>query len=438
MMKPSPSLSTQASNRRWSRRVVLKTAGAMLPLPFLESLHHSVWGASSNRDNQPPKRFLCVHFTYGVRPDKWWPEEGVEGWEKTPSLKSIAPYRDDLTLLKGVSLVRGTTHGVHGQPYQFLNSDRLSKVSMDQILADEMKFGGAARYTSLQTGGESIPEGLSFTREGVPLPAVADARQLFHLLFGETRSNPEVALQRLRERRSMLDGLLEDIGDVERRLDRVDREKLDEYLTSVRQIERKMAKTEEWIHAPKPEPKIEEPEGTPSVEKARELADVFLELLLAAFETDQTRVASFFFQNTKLPAKGGGVADYHAFTHHNGDKKKLADLARADVVRNQAFAALLENLSTRREADGSRMLDNTLVLYGSATEDASSHQGVSLPLLIAGRPDLFKHGRRHGGMVEYASGQQGMSNVLLTLLQAQGVQTGTFGEATGIMSDLLV
>jgi len=106
------------------------------------------------------------------------------------------------------------------------------------------------------------------------------------------------------------------------------------------------------------------------------------------------------------------------------------------VIRNEAFARLLKVLSEKREADGSRMLDNTLVLYGSATEDASRHQGVSLPLALAGRPDLFKHGRRHDGMVEFNPRITGMSDLLLTLLQAQGVEQEAFGEATSTLSEL--
>jgi len=427
------------SDQRWTRRHVLKTAGAMLPLPFLESLHHRLYGATvAEAAAVAPKRFLCVHFSYGVRPDKWWPESGVKHWERAPLLEPLAEHRDELTLLRGVSLVRGTTHGVHGQPYQFLNADRQSKVSMDQLLASHMDFGGASRYPSLETGGSTLPEGIAFTREGVPLPAVSDARQLYQLLFGDDQADPRVALRRLRERKSMLDGLIGDIRDVERKLDRLDREKLDEYLSSVRQIERKIAKTEEWLHTPKPTPTISEPKATPALEDFRELADVFLELLLAAFETDQTRVASFFFDNSKIPTAGGGVANYHSFTHHNGDKQKLKDLAAADLIRNQAFSDLLKVLKERREADGSRMIDNTLVLYGSATEDASTHRGVSLPLVVAGRPELFKHGRHHGGMVEYGPRQKGMSDLLLTLLQAQGVEENSFAEAHSPMSELLV
>ncbi len=427
------------SNRNWSRRVVLKTAGAALPLPILESLHHRVWGAEAAADAaRVPKRFLAVHFSFGVRPEKWWPENGTEGWQHTPSLAPLAHHRDDLTLLKGVSLVRGTTHGVHGQPYQFLNADRLSKVSMDQILASQLDFGGASRYTSLETGGESTPEGIAFTREGVPLPAISDARELYRLLFADDQTDPRLVLNRLHQRRSMLDGLIQDIHDVERKLDRVDREKLDEYLTSVRQIERKIAKTEQWIHTPKPDPGLLEPKATPSIEEYQELASVFLDLLMAAFQTDQTRVASFCFQNTRIPVEDGGVGNYHSFTHHNGDEMKLRELARADLIRNQAFAALLDQLATKREADGSRMLDNTLVLYGSATEDAARHQGVSLPLVLAGRPDLFQHGRFHGGMVEYGPKQKGISDLLLTLLQAQGAEEAAFAESTSIMSDLLV
>lgn len=424
--------------RQWTRRHVLKSVGAMLPLPFLESFFHTAYGKEATaKIAAVPKRFLCVHFSYGVRPEKWWPTEGRR-WEEMPTLAPLAAHRDELTLLRGISLVRGTTHGVHGDPAQFLSADRLSKVSMDQILASHENFGGAARYPSIETGGSTLPEGIAFTPEGVPLPAISDARQLYQLLFGDDQTDPTLALKRLRERKSMLDALIDDIRDVERKLDRVDRDKLDEYLSSVRQIERKIAKTEKWIHTPKPKARVTEPEETPSLEDYRELADVFLELLLAAFETDQTRVATFFFNNTRIPTSTGSVADYHSFTHHNGDKAKLADLASADLIRNQAFAGLLETLKTRREADGSRMIDNTLVLYGSATEDAANHQGVSLPLVLAGRNDLFQHGRRHGGLVEYPTKQKGMSDLLLTLLQIQGVEVEAFAESHGTLGELLV
>jgi len=433
-----PNTRPARSERQWTRRHVLRTVGAMLPLPFLESLHHRLWGAEAAAESaKVAKRFLAVHFTFGVRPDRWWPKQGVKDWDQMPTLTPLVSHREDLTLLKGISLVRGTTHGVHGVPSQFLSADRLSKASMDQLLATHIDFGGASRYPSIETGGSKLPEGLSFTPEGVPLPAINDARQLYRLLFADDQADPEVAIRRLRERKSMLDGLLIDIHDVERKLDRTDREKLDEYLTSVRQIEVKLAKTEQWLHQPKPKAKVAEPEQTPSLEDYRDLANVFLELLVAAFETDQTRVASFFFSNTKIPTKGG-VADYHSYTHHNGDPEKIKELGEADLIRNQAFADLLTRLKEKKDSDGSRMLDNTLVLYGSATEDASSHRGVSLPLVIAGRSDLFKHGRHHGGMVEYGARQKGISDLLLTLLQVQGVETDRFGESERTLSDLLL
>jgi len=432
-MLSSPAEQSSRPPHRWSRRTVLKSVGSILPLPLLPSLQHRAFSAERTA---VPKRFFCVHFSYGVRPEHWWPADSndPEAWKRTASLSPLARHADKLTLLKGVSLVRGTTHGVHGQPNQFLNGDQISKVSMDQILAADLRFGGASRYPSIETGGKEMPEGLAFTHEGVPLPAINDAQLLFQLLFADDKTDPQVVMHRLSERRSMLDALQSDIHDVERKLNLDDRRKLDEYLSSVRQIERKIEKTEEWLFQPKPRPTIVEPTETPSVEHADELADLFFDLLLAAFETDQTRVASFFFGNSKIATPGGAAANYHSFTHHNGDKNKLAALAAADRVRNQAFAKLLETMSDRREADGSSMLDNTLILYGSATEDASTHRGISLPLVIAGRPDLFKH----RGMVEFPAKLRGMSEVLLTLLQAQGIEQESFGEASSILSELLV
>lgn len=424
------------------RRVLLKAAGASLPLPLLPSLTHSLFGGEVARQMAaPPKRFLCVHFTYGVVPEDWWPEADKD-WRSTPTLRPLGEHADDVTLLKGVSLLRGSTAGTHGQPYQFLNANRTSLASADQLIAAQPEFGHATRYPSIQAGGESLPEGVAFTPEGVPLPAVSDAAQLYQQLFGEDGTDPRVALERLKRRRSMLDALLEDTKDVGRRLDATDRRKLDEYLTSVRQLETKIGHSQRWIQSPRPKPVIDQPDQTPPVEEYQDLADVFLDLLLAAFQTDQTRVASFFFSNSRIPTSDGGVGSYHSFTHHNGDQDKIRQLAYADRARNRAFAALLAKMKAKTESDGSSLLDNTLVLYGSATENASRHQGVSLPLVLAGRPDLLKHGRRHketaGGMVEYRYGKHGISDLLLTLMQAQGVERDTFAEGDSVMSELLV
>lgn len=422
-----------------SRRVFLRKAGAVLPLPFLASLHDRLWGSAGLKElSSAPKRFLAVHFTYGMLPQNWWPEQGVEGWQRTPSLEPLAPHRDDLTLLRGVSLRRGSSVGGHGEPFQFLNADRLSKVSLDQILAADESFGRQTRYSSIETGGEPLGEALAYTPEGIPLPAICDATRLYDRLFGDDGQNPQVVIERLRQRKSVLDALIEEIGDVNRHLDRVDREKLDEYLSSVRQIERNIERTEAWINTPKPNVSIARPESTPTVDQIHALAETFLDLLVAAFETDQTRVASFYFKNTSLFTTAGRVSDYHSFTHHNGNELQQAELAQADRLRNEAMGRLLTKLKEKRDADGSRMLDNTLVLYGSAAEDTNLHQGTSLPLMLAGRPDLLKHGRRHGGMVEYAFNRVGMSNLLLTLLQAQGIDLGLFGDAESTMSELLV
>jgi len=422
-----------------SRRAFLKKTGAILPLPFLASLQDHLWGTDALSEmKQVPKRFLAMHFTYGVIPDRWWPQGDVRGWDHAPSLEPLAPFKDDITLLKGISLSRGNTEGGHGEPYQFLNANRKSKISMDQLLAEQEAFGQATRYSSIETGAHPLSEGIAFTRDGVPLPALCDAPKLYNKLFGDDDVDPQVVLDRLRKRKSMLDGLIEDIQYVERRLDRVDREKLDEYVTSVRQIEKKITKTEEWLHTPKPRPAVEQPTETPSLENYLELAEVFTDLLVAAFQTDQTRVASFYFKNTSLATSAGTISDYHSFTHHNGNEVQQNELARADRGRNVAFARLLEKLKTKTEADGTPLLENTLILYGGATEDANVHQGRSLPLVLAGRPDLLKHGRRHGGMVEYPYGDRGLSDLLVTLLQIHGVEVETFAGSQSGMSEICI
>lgn len=406
-----------------TRRAVLQGAGVMLSLPFLESQFSRVQAA--NQLN--PRRLVCVGNHLGYYPGNFFPKNGGLNYQTSPSLAHVERHRDDFTVFSNLDDGNSGGHkGVHA----FLSGVRKEEsagfaeknMTIDQAAAEHV--GSATRYASLTTG---LGEGTNFcwTRSGVNIPPVNNPAHLFAALFVDSDAGARATERtRLMHRSSVLDALRESAGDLNSQLNAADRNKLDQYLTSVRDVERRLQMSVDWLDRPKPKAPIK-----PVLNEERmqiEEIPLFYDLLALALQTDSTRVATFeipiSFQTTELD-----VGSYHGLSHHSKEEGRLAQLAIVEKYLFTQFAHFLDQL---KEA---QVFDDTLVVAGSGMSDASRHSNRDLPVLLAGG------GLKHGGHVVCPTEDHKrvpLSNLWLSALQWFGLEKEKFGKSTGTFSPM--
>ena len=438
-----------------SRRHLLRGAGAALSLPLLESMLPRSWGAPSTFEPQRlsesvQPRMVCCYVPNGVNILDWMPADSGDRYTLSPTLAALADHRDQFTIVSGL----GHPHskGGHSGADTWLTgadltarpgADYTNTMSIDQVVA--ATHGPHTRFPSLQlsdqsgTGAAGHSHTLSFDHAGTPLPAENSPRRMFDRLFvPETATDRAAALARLAERRSILDSLGSDARALSRRLGATDQRKLEEYLSSVRDTEKQVERTEAWIDRPKP--RVSE-EGLQLGSKPGDAhdrpmwIDVCLELVYLALLTDTTRVVTFEWSR-EAGGFGIGGENHHELSHHGGDAGMLAKLAAIDKAFLEKLGRFLGMLSKTSEADGS-MLDRTVVVYGSGMNSGKGgeHSPKNLPLLVAGGKKLGFNLGRHLAFDEEK--HPPLSNLLLSVARAVGCETETFSDATGTLDGLV-
>lgn len=437
---------------RLSRRAFLSGSGVSLALPWLECMGADAQPASR------PKRFCAVYFPYGIvlRPPasaasewNWFPSGSGEDFRFNRSLAPLDPHRRDLTVLGGLSHPNGRAMGGHDTADTWLTGAELKEghlqntVSIDQLIA--RRFGNQTRYPSLvlsTDGGVGEPtrsSTLSFSRTGQPVPADNRPRRVFDRLFGLDPGSLAAQRQRLDSSRSMLDLVLAHSHSLRARLGKPDRQKLDEYLTSVRQIERRVDRSQQWLDVPKPTVDaaglhLEADDTTP-----RELIRTMYDLIHLAFQTDSARVATYQLGNMngatslagKFPPLLGLASNMHKLAHDARKSDQGAEpLGRWDRFLTEQFAYFVGRLASTAEGDGT-LLDRTVLLYGSS--NSQTHVNQNYPLILAGGRGL---GFRHGRFLEFGEDVP-LSNLFVTLLNALDVDTGAFGDSTSGLAEVL-
>ena len=437
-----------------SRRTALRSAGAMIALPLLEAMGPSLaFGAPSrfrplatSHGAQP--RLICCYVPQGVSEPYWYPENTGANWTLSPTLQALEPFKADFSLISGLMhprslgghegadtwLTGAHLRGTPGKDYQ-------NSISADQLLAKH--HGEETRFPSVElsdmngTGGARHTHTLAFDQFGVPLPAENSPNRVFERLFAaEQASSRAATLQRHAEQRSILDEVLGETRELHSRLGHSDQQKLDEYLTSVRETERRVRRLEGWVDVPKPEVDGSELQlqAAPSNGHDRPMwLDVMLELSYLAFQTDLTRVITFEWSR-EAGGSGGQRENHHELSHHGGDPEMLKRLAAVDTFHISKLVHLLGLLKATAE-EGGTMLDNTLVLYGSGMSNGKGggHSPRNLPLIVAGGQNL---GLRLGQHLKFENDSPPMSNLLLTLLQRAGLDSDSFSDSTGTLSGL--
>lgn len=404
-----------------SRRNFLRGTGACLSLPFLETLA---------RADEPPstQRFVCMANPFGMIADAFFPTEAGLDAELPPNLSAWETLRGKFTVFS--NLDHGFNGG-HSATHAFLSGVRTQEsatmpdgnVSLDQFLGEAN--AGKTRFPVLNTSAGSNKGGaceLSWTRSGVLVPAIQDVSRVFKLLFVDDSPEQAAARSKRYERQgSILDALLEQSKSMNQRLSSRDQAKMEQYLTSVREVEIAIKQEQAWVHRPRPKVGMPEPkDGT-----VTQQLPILLDLIALALETNSTHVATvevpggFDAKGVGLDAKG-----YHAYSHHGKDPKLMDGQRRIEKYQMEQLARFVQKL------DGSGLLETTQVLFGSGMGDGSAHTNSNLPILVAG--GSHKH-VAHAVMSPDKSKRVPLSNLFLTMAQQFGVDAESFGHSNGTL-----
>jgi Protein of unknown function (DUF1552) len=424
---------------QFNRRAFLRGTGAMVALPYLESLAQPLPAVAATGRQVEPMRMVCIGLEYGMHPEGFFPAETGRNYKMPDLLKPLERLRQDFTIFSHLDHpgIQGGHHAVHA----FLSGIRSEtskglpegNITLDQKAAEFI--GSNTRYPSLQlnVGGSSFGGGISWTRNGVAIPPMIDLQSVFDALFLET---PESKKKRLAEsydlNSSILDVVREDARLLQQHLGKNDREKLDEYFTSVREVEKRLAMSEAWLNRPKPEVDYTLPKPLP--ENFHDQVPLYYDLMKLALQTDSTRILTYNIVGWEKDSGLAGVNNgYHALTHHGRDPERLKQLAIIESFHGRQLARFLENLKNIQATPDQSLLDKTMVLFGSGMGNASSHSNRDLPLLLAGGG--FRHGE-HRDYPKVGTKQTPACNLFVSMLQKFGMEIEHFGTSSGALEGI--
>lgn len=425
---------------RHSRRRFLRSASTLLALPALESLGFRRFARAATTVASP-KRMVCLGIGYGVTEETWFPKKDDvgAGYALPEGLAPLARHKADFTVIQGCShRFANNPHGgstfwlTGANPYGTAGASFHNTISMDQAAA--AAFGADTRFASIQLNasepgldgpGHGTGLSLAWDRRGKPMAGFNSPVIAFHKLFSPDDAPLEERQKMLAEKRSVLDAIREDAKSVKRGLNATDTDKLDEYFQGIRDIETRLAKEERWLGEPRPQPPLPAPgEGL----VGRDEVLLMYDLIVAALQTDSTRVATFRQPIQHLLTSLGVTVAAHDMSHYApGDR--MAASQKRDLVQSEMLATLFDKLKAVKEPDGSSLFDHTTVVFGSNLR--SIHYLDNCPTLIAGGGS----GIRLGQHVAMPKGTP-LCNVWLTLLQGSGIATDSFGDATGTLHEL--
>jgi hypothetical protein len=378
---------------------------------------------------------VCICAPLGLHPAYFFPEKAGKDYELTPYLEVLKDFRSDFTVVSGLSHA-GTSPGfAHQASASFLtgaqNAGRpgfRNSISVDQFAAE--RIGGRTRFPSLALSGEGA--GISWTRTGAPVPAATSPSKVFAKLFLDGNAD-EVKKQvnRLEDGRSILDDVSGQAGALRAKLGADDREKLDEYLTSVRELEKRLAKDEAWARTPKPKVNVPPPKDIPTAADLLGRTRLLFDLTHLAIQTDSTQLVTIMLGGTTAPPPIPGVTlGHHDLSHHGKEPGKLAQLKVVEIETMKTVRELLAKLKQSKEGE-SNLLDRTMVFLGSNLGDGSSHSVKNLPVLFAGG------GFKHGQHLQFdPQNPPPLCNLYVSMLQRLGIETDKFSTGTGTLKGL--
>jgi hypothetical protein len=421
----------------FERRTFLRGAGAFVALPFLESLARPLSAVTAAGKMIDPMRMVCIGLNYGMHPQGFFPKKTGRNYKLSYLLEPLEDLKNDFTIFS--HLDHPGMKGGHEATHSYLSGVRADmaksmpegNISMDQKAAEFV--GTATRYQSMQLNVGGGDNGLSWTRNGVSIPAVSNLQQMFDALFLETDQAHKRRLARsYKLNSSILDVVRDDAQDLQKRLSANDMVKLDEYFTSVRDVEKRLQMSEAWLNKPKPQVDYQFPQPLPT--DFYEKVPLYYDLMKLALMTDSTRVLSYSINGWSGDSGLPGVTQgYHALTHHGQDPSRLKELTIIETFHAKQFARFLDDLKRTEVENQTSLLDKTMVLFGSGMGNASSHSNRDLPLLLAGGG--FMHGE-HKDYPKKGDKQTPACNLYVSMLQKFGLEIDNFGTSSGTLEGL--
>jgi hypothetical protein len=412
-----------STKRAIPRRAFLRAGGIALGLPWLEAMNPA-FAASTPAVR---RRMVCIMTPLGIHAENLFPQESGRGYTVSRYLKTLEPLRDHFTVFSG--LYHPDVETGHDSERSFLTAAPhpaqpgfRNSVSLDQVAAEHS--GADTRFASMQLSSNS--GSISWSRGGVLIPSERSPSQTFAKLF---LNGNAAQLQRQKEKlqvgRSIMDALGGAAKRFQRSLGHDDQEKLDEYFTSVRELEQKLAKGQEWAQKPKPQVDVKPPEDIRDETDLIGRTRLWYDLMHLALQTDSTRLFTLSLQNCGflLPVPGVTLGR-HDLSHHGKDPEKLRQLALVEEAELEALGGFLAKLHGTSEG-GATLLEQTMVLFGSNLGNASSHDTRNLPIILAGGG--FKHGQH---LAFDLKNPPPLSNLYVQMLQRLGVETERFGSST--------
>jgi hypothetical protein len=423
-----------------SRREFLRGAGILLSLPLLDAMAPAFASARRPGGGATPRRLFAVCNNLGLLPEQFFPRASGLDYPLSPYLEILKAHRNDFTVFSGVS--HPDVDGGHPADNCFLTAAPhpgsggfRNTISLDQYIGE--RIGHLTRFPSL-TLGVNVQQGLrslSWTGSGVLIPCEEKAAEVFSRMFLQgTTAETAAQVRKLETGQSILDAVAGQAKDLRRTVGARDRDRIDQYFTSVRDLEQRMQMSREWERRPKPKVSASVPLDPESPKAYMEKVKLMYDMTRLAFETDSTRSVALLLDGVNSPAIEFGdtkTSDgYHNLSHHGKSKEKLEQLKAIDEWHMKLLAELFDQLKAVRE-EGEPLLDRTMVLYGSNLGNANTHVTTNLPTIFAGGG--FKHGQH---LAFDTTHNYPLPNLFVSMLQRMGLETDRFASSTGTMRGL--
>lgn len=415
------------------RRAFLKTSGLTLALPLLQQ---SESGAAeelspSGSHSSPAKRLICVGSNLGLYRPAFYPEATGTEYEMTPLLAELQDHRDSFTVFSGFDHRAGNGHKNWDN---YLCGKTVGSESLDQIAAS--KLCASNRLPSMQLCAGDIPQQkMAFTKAGVPLPMVNRPSVIFNRLFASDEDRAR-SQHLLKSGRSALDLVRQDARILEQSVGKEDRQKLQEYFSSLRSLENRMTRQLDHLADDSVEVDYQLPEFDPIAPTLMlECEQMMFDMMKLALQTDATRVSTLFIAGLGqvFTLEGQTLqAGYHALSHHGNDPDLIRDLIRVEKQHMKCLNRFLSDLKSTTDENGQPLLDSTVVMFGTGMGDASRHSNRDLPTLVAGGG--LQHGQ-HFSADPSANDGQLLGHVYVSILQQLGIEAGSFSNASGRVAD---
>ena len=414
-----------ATKTSLNRRAFLKGSGATVALPFLSAMMPAFAKADA-----APKRFVAMNAGLGFHAPNFIPTEAGADYKAPVYLQKLEKHRKDFTVFSGLSHPNSNGANGHTSELTWLTSAPRpglagfkNTISLDQLMAKHI--GAATRFPSMTIGARGAS--LSWTANGVQIPVQMHPTKIFRQLFvNGTEAEVAEEIKNLERGRSILDTVLDDAKVLSITLGARDREKLDEYFTSVRELEIRLQQNKQWANRPKPKVNYKEPQDVADRNDILAKQRLMNDLTLLALQTDSTRVIAYSLGGMNaVPSNIPGVrTDWHMLSHHGRDEQKIEELTRIEAAEFEVFSYFLTKLKNVKEAGG-HLLDHTAILFGSNLGNASSHSWRNLPILLAGG------GYKHGAHAAHdPDNNTPFANLFVPLAQRMGLEIDQFGSST--------